>query len=91
VGVKRSAGGVKLIGYGNRIVVNNTLDERLRLLEEQTLPEIRDTLFGQVRHSPSLSFLASADVFLLSIRHQQNENRRVSSLFSITSLDFLSY
>lgn len=33
-----SAGGVKLVGYNNRIVVNNTLDERLRLLEEQVSP-----------------------------------------------------
>jgi len=40
------AGGVKVIGYGNRIVVNNTLDERLRLLEEQMLPEIRNKLYG---------------------------------------------
>lgn len=62
---RRSAGGVTLTGYGSRIVVNNTLDERLRLLEEkvrrrypatnltfpQMLPEIRETLFGKVRTS----------------------------------------
>ncbi|KLO18226.1 ATPase V1/A1 complex subunit E [Schizopora paradoxa] len=40
------AGGVK-IGSGNgRINLDNTLDERLRLLEDRMLPEIRVTLFG---------------------------------------------
>ncbi|KDN39541.1 putative vacuolar ATP synthase subunit E [Tilletiaria anomala UBC 951] len=43
---KDSAGGVLLAGLGGRIKVDNTLDERLRLLEEQMLPEIRMDLFG---------------------------------------------
>lgn len=56
----KSNGGVLLKGYGSRIVVNNTLDERLRLLEERMLPEIRESLFGKnenrrVRSSLSLS------------------------------------
>ncbi|KAL8292595.1 hypothetical protein RQP46_001207 [Phenoliferia psychrophenolica] len=42
-----SAGGIIISGYSNRIVVNNTLDERLRLLEEKMLPEIRESLFGK--------------------------------------------
>ncbi|ORY54171.1 ATPase V1 A1 complex subunit E [Leucosporidium creatinivorum] len=42
-----SAGGVIIKGYGSRITVNNTLDERLRLLEEKMLPEIRESLFGK--------------------------------------------
>jgi V-type H+-transporting ATPase subunit E len=41
-----SAGGVKLVGAGNRISVNNTIDERLGLLEDKMLPEIRADLFG---------------------------------------------
>ena len=45
--VSRSAGGVLLKGYNSRITVNNTLEERLRLLEERMLPEIRDNLFGK--------------------------------------------
>ena len=40
-------GGVLLRGYGSRITVNNTLDERLRLLQERMLPEIRESLFGK--------------------------------------------
>ncbi|KAJ3513940.1 hypothetical protein NMY22_g14897 [Coprinellus aureogranulatus] len=40
------AGGVKLVSGSNRISVNNTLDERLRLLEDRMLPEIRKDLFG---------------------------------------------
>jgi vacuolar-type H+-ATPase subunit E/Vma4 len=40
------AGGVKLVGEGNRITVNNTIDERLGLLEDKMLPEIRADLFG---------------------------------------------
>jgi len=41
-----SNGGVSLVGYNNRITVENTLDERLRLLEETMLPAIRTALFG---------------------------------------------
>jgi len=39
-------GGVKLIAGNNRIVMDNTLDERLKLLEDRMLPEIRYDLFG---------------------------------------------
>jgi len=41
-----SAGGIKLIAGVDRIVMDNTLDERLRLLEDRMLPEIRYDLFG---------------------------------------------
>lgn len=44
---ERSAGGVTIRGYGSRITVNNTLDERLRLLEESMLPALREKLFGK--------------------------------------------
>jgi len=40
------AGGVKLISGSRRITIDNTLDERLRLLEDRMLPEIRKDLFG---------------------------------------------
>jgi len=40
------AGGVKLINSSRRITIDNTLDERLRLLEDRMLPEIRKDLFG---------------------------------------------
>ncbi|PWN49050.1 ATPase, V1/A1 complex, subunit E, partial [Violaceomyces palustris] len=43
---KNSAGGVILSGHAGKINVNNTLDERLRLLEDKMLPEIRIDLFG---------------------------------------------
>ncbi|KAF8631462.1 hypothetical protein AX15_002399 [Amanita polypyramis BW_CC] len=42
-----SAGGVKFINGSRRIYLDNTLDERLRLLEERMLPEIRTELFGK--------------------------------------------
>ncbi|OCL05009.1 ATPase, V1/A1 complex, subunit E [Glonium stellatum] len=41
-----SAGGVFIVGTGGRIDINNTLEERLRLLETDALPSIRVTLFG---------------------------------------------
>ncbi|KAG9082589.1 V-ATPase V1 sector subunit E [Ceratobasidium sp. UAMH 11750] len=41
------AGGVKLISGSKRITLDNTLDERLRLLEDRMLPEIRTDLFGK--------------------------------------------
>jgi len=40
------AGGVKLVSGDRRITLDNTLDERLRLLEDRMLPEIRNNLFG---------------------------------------------
>ncbi|PIL27561.1 transporter [Ganoderma sinense ZZ0214-1] len=40
------AGGVKLVSGTRRITIDNTLDERLRLLEDRMLPEIRTDLFG---------------------------------------------
>ncbi|KAF8913628.1 ATPase V1/A1 complex subunit E [Mucidula mucida] len=40
------AGGIKLISGTKRITLDNTLDERLRLLEDRMLPEIRKDLFG---------------------------------------------
>jgi len=40
------AGGIVLISGTGRITVDNTLDERLRLLEDRMLPEIRHDLFG---------------------------------------------
>ncbi|KAJ1025011.1 hypothetical protein NDA18_004297 [Ustilago nuda] len=43
---KDSAGGVALSGHAGRITINNTLEERLRLLEDRMLPEIRLDLFG---------------------------------------------
>ncbi|GAA6052953.1 hypothetical protein JCM3770_006754 [Rhodotorula araucariae] len=42
----KSAGGIIIRGYGSRITVNNTLDERLRLLEQSMLPALREKLFG---------------------------------------------
>jgi len=40
------AGGIKLVSGTRRITIDNTLDERLRLLEDRMLPEIRKDLFG---------------------------------------------
>jgi V-type H+-transporting ATPase subunit E len=41
------AGGVSIVGSGGRIDINNTFEERLRLLETDALPSIRSTLFGE--------------------------------------------
>jgi len=40
------AGGVKTLSGNRRITLDNTLDERLRLLEDEMLPEIRLDLYG---------------------------------------------
>ncbi|KIY62228.1 ATPase, V1/A1 complex, subunit E [Cylindrobasidium torrendii FP15055 ss-10] len=40
------AGGVTIVDSKRRLTINNTLDERLRLLEDRMLPEIRKDLFG---------------------------------------------
>jgi len=40
------AGGIIIVSGSRRITIDNTLDERLRLLEDRMLPEIRKDLFG---------------------------------------------
>ena len=40
-------GGVTISGTGGRIDINNTFDERLKILETDALPSIRVTLFGE--------------------------------------------
>lgn len=41
------SGGVSIVGGGGKIDINNTLEERLKLLETDALPMIRTTLFGK--------------------------------------------
>jgi V-type H+-transporting ATPase subunit E len=41
------AGGVFVTGSGGKIELNNTFEERLRMLETEALPSIRNTLFGE--------------------------------------------
>lgn len=41
-----STGGVAIVGGNGKIEINNTFEERLRLLEQDALPIIRTTLFG---------------------------------------------
>ncbi|PGH26407.1 hypothetical protein AJ80_01905 [Polytolypa hystricis UAMH7299] len=42
-----SAGGVIIVGGGGKIDINNTFEERLRLLQIDGLPEVREALFGK--------------------------------------------
>jgi len=42
-----SLGGLSILGAGGKIDINNTLEERLRLLETDALPHVRVTLFGE--------------------------------------------
>ncbi|OJJ43138.1 hypothetical protein ASPZODRAFT_146429 [Penicilliopsis zonata CBS 506.65] len=42
-----SAGGVSILGSQGKIEINNTFEERLRLLEIDALPAVRETLFGK--------------------------------------------
>jgi V-type H+-transporting ATPase subunit E len=42
-----SAGGVVIVGGEGKIEINNTFEERLRLLEIDSLPAVRETLFGK--------------------------------------------
>ncbi|KAI9044885.1 H(+)-transporting V1 sector ATPase subunit E [Aspergillus affinis] len=41
------AGGVVILGCQGKIEINNTFEERLRLLEIEALPAVRETLFGK--------------------------------------------
>ncbi|MCJ1311225.1 V-ATPase V1 sector subunit E [Agyrium rufum] len=42
-----SYGGVSIIGGGGKIDINNSLEERLKILEEDALPMVRTKLFGK--------------------------------------------
>ena len=41
------SGGVSIVGGGGKIDINNTFDERLKLLEVDALPMVRTRLFGK--------------------------------------------
>jgi vacuolar-type H+-ATPase subunit E/Vma4 len=45
--VGSSAGGVVILGGRGKIEITNTFEERLRLLEIDGLPAVRETLFGK--------------------------------------------
>jgi V-type H+-transporting ATPase subunit E len=42
-----SAGGILVVGGGGRIDIDNTLEQRLKLLEVDALPMVRASLFGK--------------------------------------------
>jgi len=44
---EESAGGVTIVNGTGRITINNTFEERLKLLETEALPSVRATLFGE--------------------------------------------
>jgi V-type H+-transporting ATPase subunit E len=41
-----STGGVVILGHGGRIEYDDTLEDRLKLLESAALPNIRASIFG---------------------------------------------
>ncbi|CRK19358.1 hypothetical protein BN1723_002560 [Verticillium longisporum] len=40
-------GGVSIVGTGGKIEIDNTVEQRLKLLEDTALPAVRETLFGK--------------------------------------------
>ena len=42
-----SSGGVSIVGTNGKIDINNTFEERLKLLETDALPMVRTQLFGK--------------------------------------------
>ncbi|KAI9782678.1 MAG: V-ATPase V1 sector subunit E [Candelina submexicana] len=44
---EESAGGVSIVGGNGKIEINNTFEERLKLLETDALPAVRQILFGK--------------------------------------------
>jgi len=41
-----SAGGIIMAGFGDRIVINNTLENRLEIASDELLPAIKTMLYG---------------------------------------------
>jgi len=48
-----TTGGVYIVSGNGKIDINNTLEERLQILQEEALPSVRNTLFGP---SPNRKF-----------------------------------
>lgn len=46
-GIVNRAGGIIILNSTGKIDINNTFEERLRLLETDGLPAVRATLFGE--------------------------------------------
>lgn len=44
---KHRSGGVIIINSTGKIDINNTFEERLKILETDALPSVRQTLFGE--------------------------------------------
>ena len=44
---RHRSGGVSIVGTNGKIDINNTFDERLKLLESDALPMVRTSLFGK--------------------------------------------
>jgi len=42
-----SHGGISIVGTGGKITINNTLEERLRLVQQDSLPAVRASVFGE--------------------------------------------
>jgi V-type H+-transporting ATPase subunit E len=40
-------GGIFILDHTGKIDINNTFEERLKLLETEALPSVRTTLFGE--------------------------------------------
>jgi len=45
-----SHGGVIIVGTSGKITINNTLEERLQIIEADSLPAVRATVFGENPH-----------------------------------------
>jgi V-type H+-transporting ATPase subunit E len=46
----RRHGGIFIIGTGGKIVIDNTLEQRLRVIQADCLPVVRASLFGENPH-----------------------------------------
>ena len=62
------------MGHGGRILYDNSLEERLKLLESASLPKLRASIFGYL--------------FCLNLTNIVVNRRRGSFLISFYSLDF---
>ena len=65
----RSAGGVKLVNGNKRITLDNSLDERLRLLEDRVC-------FPSCSHSKVSHFLSKMLPEIRNDLYGKNENRK---------------
>jgi len=85
-----SCGGIKLISASNRITIDNTLDERMRLLEDR-VRSLPVTPISKAQYSTARCSLRFARTSLVQTRTASSTTRNVDPACSRLRIEYFSY